>query len=328
MIENISTSDVTALERLPFWNQLASQMVAPLEIEAMDPERFQARLYRRRIRECEIVSPVSAPANISNNGQQGDAGVLNLQLQLVGRSRNFTNGRACELEEGDFLLYDPSQPLRLSFTEPTQVVVLRLPVAQIEQRLPRLRQLAGVKIRGDRGPGAVFSSFLRKAWKQMQIDDGGWVETLDEVIWPLLDMAYATEQRESVAGSRRDERRHQLFDIVARELCDPELDARAIARTMGVSARYVQMMFAEMATTPSAYIQHKRLELAARRFAREGAGAMVTNVAFDVGFSDLSSFCRAFRRRFNMSPRDYRAGRRGPTARHAKASMPMEHYNA
>ena len=94
---------------------------------------------------------------------------------------------------------------------------------------------------------------------------------------------------------------------------------------MGVSARYVQMMFAEMATTPSAYIQHQRLELAARRFAREGAVAMVTNVAFDVGFSDLSSFCRAFRRRFDVSPRDYRAGRRSPVTGRLKAQLAVGH---
>ncbi len=72
------------------------------------------------------------------------------------------------------------------------------------------------------------------------------------------------------------------------------------------------MLFAEMATTPTAFIQSRRLELGRQKAgAAEGSKAAITDVAFDVGFNDLSSFCRAFRRRFDVSARDYRAGRRG-----------------
>jgi AraC-like DNA-binding protein len=249
--------------------------------------------------------------------------VLNLQVLLVGTTKNFTIGRASECKEGDFVLYDPSRPLNLSFTEPTQVIVLRLPIALIEQHVPRLRGLVGVRVRGDRGPGAVFSGFLRSAWRQMQTDDGDWVDTLNTVIWPLLDMAYANEPRAGIAAGRRGERKRELFGIIEREICDPALDARSIATVMGVSARYVQMIFAEMATTPSAYIQQRRLDLAAHRLAREGAQRLITDVAFDCGFSDLSSFCRAFRRRFAVAPRDYRAGRRSAAAGSLRAQEAM-----
>jgi AraC-like DNA-binding protein len=75
-----------------------------------------------------------------------------------------------------------------------------------------------------------------------------------------------------------------------------------------VSARYVQILFAEMATTPSAFIRSRRLELAAQRLAETGS-VTITDVAYAVGFNDLSSFCRAFRQRFEVSARDYRAGR-------------------
>ena len=111
--------------------------------------------------------------------------------------------------------------------------------------------------------------------------------------------------------NRRDERRRALFEAVEVDLTDPDLDVHRLARRLGVSARYVQMLFAEMGTTPRAFIQNRRLELAARRLEREGGDVTVTDVAYDVGFNDLSSFCRAFRRRFEMSPRNYRAGVRG-----------------
>jgi AraC-like DNA-binding protein len=68
-----------------------------------------------------------------------------------------------------------------------------------------------------------------------------------------------------------------------------------------------------MASTPSAYIQRRRLERAASRLDKEGGDVTITGIAYDVGFNDLSSFCRAFRRRFDMSPSDYRAARGKPT---------------
>jgi len=98
---------------------------------------------------------------------------------------------------------------------------------------------------------------------------------------------------------------------VESDLTDPELDVHRLARRMGVSPRYVQMLFAELGTTPRAFIQERRLDLAARRLEREGLAITVTDVAYDVGFNDLSSFCRAFRRRFETSPRNYRSGARG-----------------
>jgi AraC-like DNA-binding protein len=307
LLEQLSTDGMAPRDRLPFWNELAVRKVAPVTIAAIGGQDFKARMQWRRLKNLEIIAPSSSPADIIGSEDQA-AGVLNLQLQHVGRSTNILGGRTSILDEGDFVLFDPSQPMRTSFTEPTQVLVLRLPLAFTEARMPRLRQMAGVKMCGHKGPSAIFSTFLRNAWAQLEADDGDWAETLDEVIWPLLDMAYAAERVAAPDASRRDERRRALFAAVEGNLCDPDLDSRLIARAMGVSPRYVQMLFAEMATTPSAFIQEQRLDLAALRLERDGAKAAITDVAFDVGFNDLSSFCRAFRRRFDVSPSDYRSG--------------------
>ena len=310
-LEVMSTAEVAAADRLPFWNDIAQQTVAPIQVVPLGEGPFEARMFRRRLRECEILSPCSSPARVFSDADHENVGVLNIQLQHKGRSTNHTGGRTAVLEEGDFVLYDPSKPLWLSFEEYTQGIILRLPLATVEERMPHLRSQVGVPVSGSRGAGALFSNFMRNAWEEMQLEnnDGEWVEALGDAIWPLLDMAYASS-RQQPGESRRDERRRALFEAVEAELTDPELDVHRLARRMAVSARYVQMLFAEMGTTPRAFIQNRRLELAARRLAREGLDVTVTDVAYDVGFNDLSSFCRAFRRRFEMSPRNYRAGGR------------------
>src|SRR5690606_11826996 len=129
-------------------------------------------------------------------------------------------------------------------------------------------------------------------------DASTWTDGLSDVIWPLLDMTFGRPA--DPEESRREERRRAVFAAIDKDLCDPDLDTRRIAARIGVSPRYVQMLFAEMGTTPTAFIQSRRLELAARRLEREGMGATITEVAFDAGFNDLSSFCRAFRRKFEV----------------------------
>ena len=309
LLERVSTADVAAADRLPFWNEVACRMITPVRVVALGEGPFAASIARCRLRECEIMSPISTAARVFREGEC-EAGVLNIQLQHQGRTVNHTGGRTAMLEEGDFVLYDPSKPLWLAFEEPTQAIVLRLPLARVEERTPYLRNQVGIPVSGRSGPGALFSNFLRQAWAELERGgEGDWAESMGEAVWPLLDIAYSAT-RPQIATDRRDERRRALFAAVETDLTDPELDVHRLARRMGVSARYVQMLFAELGTTPRSFIQDRRLDLAARRLEREGNDTTVTDVAYDVGFNDLSSFCRAFRRRFETSPRNYRSGMR------------------
>ena len=56
--------------------------------------------------------------------------------------------------------------------------------------------------------------------------------------------------------------------------------------------------------TPHQYVLRLRLREAAMRLAAEPA--KIIDIAFDCGFGDLSSFNRAFRAEFGVSPRAYR----------------------
>lgn len=310
-LEAIDTSSVAPRERLPFWTELADKFIAPLTIEVPDDSAFQARMYRASLRDCDIISPCSSPARIYNEPGV-DVGALNLQLQHIGTSINHTGGQTSVLNEGDFLLFDPSQPLELTFGEPTQTIVLRLPMAYVEARMPRLRQMVGVPVRGTSGAGALFSRFLRSAWSQIEQGENDWGDAMSDVIWPLLDLAYSSVKVTQGNNRTKDLRRRSMLDIIEAELCDATLDTRRIAQRLGVSTRCVQLLFAELGTTPSAYIQGRRLERAASRLDKEPADVTITEIVFDIGFNDLSGFCRAFRRRFGMSPSDYRAARGRP----------------
>jgi AraC-like DNA-binding protein len=314
-VETFSTAGYTRADRrLAYWNDVASS-IGPLVIDALDRDSFHATLKRVCLRNCEVVAPTSNPATIRTQPTGAASSVLNLQVQHRGRSSTHFGDRVCTLEAGDFMLFDPSCASVLEFSETTQVIVVRLPTAEAESRVPGLREMAGVPVRGDTGAGAMLSRFLRTAWTQLESeDDLGWADSLCEVIWPLVEMAYAGVRSSRPLATPPERRQREALAYIDTHFLEADLSARRIADELGVSTRYVQVLFAAMGTTPSSYIQSRRLDHAAQLLAQRRRDTAITAIAFDSGFNDLSTFCRVFRRKFGTAPSDYRAGARRASA--------------
>jgi len=97
----------------------------------------------------------------------------------------------------------------------------------------------------------------------------------------------------------------RVRDLVEARLQDPQFSVVAIARECHVSVRAVQKIFASIGTTPSAYIQERRLVRAAEKLVTYPE-VTITQVAFDHGFNDSAYFARCFRRRNGVTPREFR----------------------
>lgn len=88
----------------------------------------------------------------------------------------------------------------------------------------------------------------------------------------------------------------------------PAFSVDMVAARHGISARRVQKLFESAGTTFTECLLAARLEFARRRLTAPGQGRLrVSEVAFEVGFSDLSTFNRQFRRRYGASPTAVRA---------------------
>jgi AraC-like DNA-binding protein len=114
-----------------------------------------------------------------------------------------------------------------------------------------------------------------------------------------------TERNEtSIAAARY---RLVQRDVLER-LCDRDLNIETVARRQRVTVRYVQRLFENAGTTFSEFVRGQRLEHAVRLLReRDLAASTITAIAYDVGFSDVSSFNRAFRKRFDATPSEVRA---------------------
>ena len=89
-----------------------------------------------------------------------------------------------------------------------------------------------------------------------------------------------------------------------------QIDLESAARAVGLSSFHFLRVFSNvLGVTPHQYLVRARLRRAASLLADDSQS--ITDVAFDVGFGDLSNFVRTFHRAAGVSPGDFRRAARG-----------------
>ncbi|MEP9012758.1 helix-turn-helix domain-containing protein [Enterobacter kobei] len=97
---------------------------------------------------------------------------------------------------------------------------------------------------------------------------------------------------------------HELLNWIEMNIHQP-LSVNDIVRRSGYSTFYLQHMFKSVTGEPVArYIRRRKLGLAVCLL-REN-DVRISDVAFGLGFEDVSTFYRSFRREFGFSPGEYR----------------------
>jgi AraC family transcriptional regulator len=131
-------------------------------------------------------------------------------------------------------------------------------------------------------------------------------------------LLFVTRLVEIVTGEKRaapplralDRRRAVEAALRIDATCDQPIDLTRAAKDAGLSPFHFLRVFAHvLGVTPHQYLVRSRLRRAARLLADDKRP--VTDVAFDVGFGDLSNFVRTFHRAAGVSPRRFRRAAKG-----------------
>ena len=116
--------------------------------------------------------------------------------------------------------------------------------------------------------------------------------------------------RKQASPGRRDRRRAVESALWIDANSHREIDLEEAARQAGLSPFHFLRLFSNvLGVTPHQYLVRSRLRHAARLLADDGIA--VTDIAYDVGFGDLSNFVRTFHRAAGVSPTKFRQASRG-----------------
>jgi AraC-like DNA-binding protein len=116
--------------------------------------------------------------------------------------------------------------------------------------------------------------------------------------------------REAVQTAARDRRRAVETALWIDAHSHRQIDLERAAAQAGISPFHFLRLFSSvLGVTPHQYLVRSRLRHAARLLADDDTS--ITDVAYDVGFGDLSNFVRTFHRAAGVSPRRFREASRG-----------------
>jgi AraC-like DNA-binding protein len=145
-----------------------------------------------------------------------------------------------------------------------------------------------------------------------QTVDGLTTLGLDEVGLAFVDRfaeVVSGRSRPPPAARERDRRRAVEAALLLDERSHEAWNLEEVAASLGLSPLHFLRVFrATLGVTPHQYLVRTRLRRAARLLATD---APITEIAYSVGFGDLSNFVRTFHRAAGVSPRAFRKASRG-----------------
>ncbi|WP_137111181.1 helix-turn-helix domain-containing protein [Rhodobacter sp. SY28-1] len=233
-----------------------------------------------------------------------------LILQEEGRALMSQNDAACLLEPGDMVLIDSACPSEFTFFGSySRQISLHLPRAEMHARFGYDLIRGGISVPRFDPTSMALCAVLGKVVKGIEnaTSEAYMREALFGLIGAMLHERSGTSGfsgiDSDISGAQALAQGQAYIDAHYR---NHDLSIQEMADDLGISTRQLQRGFAAINSTPTRYLLTKRLEHVRRALADRQAGRrndLISTIAYEAGFSDLSYFQRCFRKAFGASPR-------------------------
>lgn len=303
-----TTQSVSEVEQFSYWREAICDAFVPLE-----PEREQRSGFRGRIDSLGLDtlkgSTISADAHFVQLTRRGIARQRHapffVNLLCSGEAEVHQHGEVAIARPGDVYVVDSSAPWAVHFSSEFRMFCVELDEDTLRHRLGRRGRLASPVLPGDRGPGGILARYMRLVAELQEREIADMQSLMVEHCAALL--ARAAAACTGTAPEERD-RRQSLQAILAymdSRVTDPGLSVEETCQALRISRSYLFKILSEAGHTFNGYLREARLR-GARAALLAHPEAAISQIAFNWGFGDSSSFNRAYRRAFGEAPSETR----------------------
>jgi AraC family transcriptional activator of tynA and feaB len=221
----------------------------------------------------------------------------------VGGNRYIQQTNECVLTDSDDAVVG-------AYSDPHAAICLNIPSETVHAWLPSSERLNGLRLGTTSTSSRTISLLLLSLWLSIEGEED---ETNSRRVADALLALLARNCRRAAAAGRRDASQKkidckQVMDYIDGHVRDPNVSVQTVAERIGVTTRYLQLLFAEAGDCISEYIKRERLRgcLLDLRDANLDQQS-ITEIAFSWGFNSAAHFSSSFKKEFGLSPRDYRS---------------------
>jgi AraC-like DNA-binding protein len=143
-------------------------------------------------------------------------------------------------------------------------------------------------------------------------NDPAVLDHIDATLLDLIALALGADgDAREIASARgmRAARAREIVALIKANYANPKFSPHEVGRKLGVSQRYLQELLQENGASFTERVLELRLQKARAMLTNLQSDRLkVSDIAYACGFSNVSYFNQAFRRRFGASPTQYRGG--------------------
>ena len=310
-MQTYSTSGLPSSAKVSYWNDIISDVFAPLETRPVNASDFDAEVRCLHTGRLHMANAISKAATVRRSKAQAarvDDHRYFLHVQIDGQLLIRQEGHEALLERGDLVLSDSTLPYSLTYNDTCSTLVLIVAENELRRHLPTPEEMIGVKLSGEKGLSNTTSLMLRSVWERAESLPPELGSRIADSILDVFATACTEVRGMAVADAAIvGTRRVQIKRYIEANLRDPDLSVRSVAGAFGISPRYLHILFASEQETVSSYILRRRLEECGRQLADSlWQRRTITEIAFGWGFNNATPFARVFRNHYGTSPREYR----------------------
>lgn len=211
--------------------------------------------------------------------------------------------RKIELKRDEMTVLAMDMPSECSTPQSGHSHVILLPREILPQPGRMLEQFSATRLKTHRVAQLLLSQNVQQLLgaeedfdQPLEIASGEYIAQLASTVLQPNSSQPAKPQTK-----KPDTRIADIRKQIARSYRSPDLKPGAIGERLSMSARSIQHVLSQHGSTFSEELMAMRLE-AAFGMLRSGATGPIADIAFKCGFSDLSTFHRAFRARYGKTP--------------------------
>jgi AraC family transcriptional regulator, positive regulator of tynA and feaB len=305
-----STDDFEPRDRYDCWHEVICKHVIPHDSVPDCRSSFVASLDVAVLADLALVAFDAGSMSCRHEEHHLDATADELILvrQTRGRTVIQQGDRTSSLDPGEMTLVEPRVPYHARLAPGTSLLVTKFPRRNLMERIGRIDRFVARKLTADFGQTGLLSDFLRV----LPAHTEALTATAAQVSDQLLDLLAAGlwklggDEIPRFASSRAL-LRMQLRAVIERSVEDHTINARGIAGSVGIGLRYANAILSDADTSVGRLLQARRLEHCRRALADPlKMHRSISDIAYSLGFTDMTHFGRRFRQAFGVLPSDYR----------------------
>ncbi|WP_323032435.1 helix-turn-helix domain-containing protein [Paracoccus sp. (in: a-proteobacteria)] len=307
-----NTASVAPRERFSYWQNAINGVLSPRSLKIASDQDFRGTLRAYSLGALSmthgICSPIiveRTPADVALHTANYYYLVCPQQNEIFVRQRK----RSATVVKGECALLYTQEPFYLESRHTSNVLAAQIPQDMIFNRISNVSDMTAINLSRETATGHALSAYLQSLPANRLRESALNLEALSGILLDLVEISLREirNANKAVEVTERRVRGRTVRNFIMSHLNDPLLSPKRAALALGVSERSVHLAMKDIGQSFMTYVRESRLETIARKLEEPGNEEVrISDIAFDLGFNDLSSLHRSFRARYGMTPFQYR----------------------